>query len=222
MPQLQKIMPVFITCSLQKGSMRLHWLKTKQHYKQVMLPSGFLKAVYIWFNCTNDSFVVCCCVVSSAGTYSGKNKCEQGRGSTVCVRAQEGSVKSLWQSSTPLAHLPPETTAIKPVVGCQSPLAVFFHKAQAQDLITQRKLDDSLLQETGWQSCVTVQQGTPLWSLRRGLSICMSVFSDIITNRISKLIKKEKEQDILTSPLLCWDYSLRRLRRRRLCVVEKC
>ena len=71
---------------------------------------------------------------------------EQGRGSTVCVRAQEGSVKSLRRPSIRLTRLPPETTAIKPVVGCQSPVAVFFHEAQAGDLITEGgKLDRGLL-----------------------------------------------------------------------------
>lgn len=138
---------------------------------------------------------------------------EQERGSTVCVRAQEGSVKSLWQSSIRLTCLPPETTAIKPVVGCQSSVAVFFHKAQAWDLITEGKLDHSLLQETGWQVLYNRSAGTPLWSWRRGLSICVNVFSDIITNSIGKLIKEEEEEgkkgagtiqrkDFLISPLL--------------------
>lgn len=62
--------------------------------------------------------------------------------------------------------------------------------------------------------------GNPLWSLGRGLSICMNVFSDIITNRISKLIEERKEQDIPVSPLLYGDYSLRRLARRRLWVMS--
>lgn len=123
---------------------------------------------------------------------------EQRRGSTVCFRAQEGSVKALWQSSSWLTCLPPETTAIKPVVGCQSPVIVFFHKAQAWDLITEGKLDHRRLRETGWQSCITVQQGLHFDLARQG-SICLNMFSDITTNSISKLIMGGS---ILTLPLL--------------------
>lgn len=46
---------------------------------------------------------------------------EQRRGSTVCFRAQEGSVKSLWQPSSWLTCLPPETTAIKTC--CRLPIS---------------------------------------------------------------------------------------------------
>lgn len=65
-------------------------------------------------------------------------------GSAVCVRAQEGSVKSLRCSFDRLTRLPPETTAIKPVVGCQSPLVVFF-----PDLITEGELNHSALTRDG-------------------------------------------------------------------------
>lgn len=85
--------------------------------------------IYIIFNCTVGSFLVCCCAIKAVKI----SQREQRRGSTVCVRAQEGSVKSLRQSSIRLTRLPPETTAMKPVVGCQSPVAVFLHEVQASD-----------------------------------------------------------------------------------------
>lgn len=71
--------------------------------------------------------------------------CREG-GSAVCVRAQEGSVKSLRCLFVRITRLPPETTAIKPVVGCQSPLVVFV-----PDLITEGELNHSALtRDGGW------------------------------------------------------------------------
>lgn len=53
-------------------------------------------------------------------------------------------MKSLRCSFVRLTRLPPETTAIKPVVGCQSLLVVFF-----PDLITERELNHSALTRDG-------------------------------------------------------------------------
>lgn len=50
--------------------------------------------------------------------------------------------------------LPPETTAVKPVVGCHSAVAVFSHGAQAWGLITEGEPDHALLTRdgvTGWR-----------------------------------------------------------------------
>lgn len=114
---LAVVMPVFITCSVQKNE---QYDCTDQ---QKLISLSILNNIYIIFNCAVASFVVCCCAAWAAGTYSSKKlvSVNRGRGSTVCVRAQEGSVKSLRQSSIRLTRLPPETTAIKTC--CRLPIS---------------------------------------------------------------------------------------------------
>lgn len=93
----------------------------------------------------------------------------------MCIRAQEGSVKSLRCSFVRLTRLPPETTAIKPVVGCQSPLVVFF-----PDLITERELNHSALTRDGGGDalCRAVQQGLLFDLGGKRFSSARNVFSD--------------------------------------------
>ena len=60
-----------------------------------------------------------------------------GEGSTVCVRAQEGSVKSLCHSSLRPNSPPTWNNSRKNLLcRCQSPVAVFLHKAPAPEIWT--------------------------------------------------------------------------------------
>lgn len=118
--------------------------------------------------------VICLCRLGkNESAWAGKG------GSAVCVRAQEGSVKSLRCSFVRLTRLPPETTAIKPVVGCQSPLVVFF-----PDLITEGELNHSALtrdgggERGGGALCRAVQQGLLFDLGGKRFSSARNVFSD--------------------------------------------
>lgn len=132
---------------------------------------------------------------------------ERGRGSTVCVRAQEGSVKSLPTAIHP-TNSPPtwnnshKTCCRLPISsGCFPPWSTGPRSDYRGKNWTAVCLREG---ETG----VTVQQGLHFDVGGRGLSICTRVFSDKITNSISKLKKiknkeeeRKKERDILISRL---------------------
>lgn len=175
-------------CCCMFYNLQLSKMTTDQ---QKLIPHSILNSIYIIFKCTVASFLVCCCAAWAAGTYSSKKKMsqrEQGRGSTVCVRAQEGSVKSLWQSSIRLTCLPPETTAIKPVVGC-----CFLPWSTGPQIWLQReKWTAVCLREMGVTGLVRpFSRDSTLILKERTFHLRECVFRhNNITNSISKLIKK--------------------------------
>lgn len=154
--------------------------------QQKLIPLSILNSIYIIFNCSVASFLVCCCAVWAAGTYSSKNESAwAGKRKYSMCQSTRGQCKIPLTVIHP-TNLPP-TWNNSHKTCCRLPICGGW------DLITEGEKDHSLLTRDGGDGPVWPFSRDPtLISEERTSHLHECVFRrNNITNSAGKLIKEK-------------------------------